>query len=246
MEEDVARVRWLDFVSHLGAGSGLLTFPVRIPRIVIATETESNFAQDDSVGSCFGTTSRPLRRRALRFSGPAYAYRPRSSKVGLQLPRPSETQHVTVVVDHLKCAQAVLGVCQALVHRNGPADVLFVQQVGVGGMDVGVPARPFVARMVRLRMNLRSNCLEAHHHTVPPDERPEIIFVAVPIASTLVRNFKAELGLVEVEARLKILDNKARNNSVESSHGPMVARVPEAIRATARFGTSHLPKAGRT
>ena len=146
--------------------------------------------------------------------------------VGSLLPRSSEANHVTVVVDHFEGAQAVLGVGQGLVHRNGAADVLLVQRVGVGGVDVGVPARPFVARMIRLRMNLGGNRLEADHHAVPPDERPEIISVAVvvPIASALVGDFKAELGLIEVEARLKILDNKARDDTVESGHGPIVAR----------------------
>ncbi len=71
--------------------------------------------------------------------------------------------------------------------------------------------------MIGLRMNLRGNLLEVHHNAVTPDERPEIL--AVPVASALVGNFKAELGLVEVEARLKILDNKERSNAVEGGHG---------------------------
>jgi hypothetical protein len=40
-----------------------------------------------------------------------------------------------------------------------------------------------------------------------------------------VSNFKTELGLVEVEARLQIVDNKAWSDAVERSHGSMVARV---------------------
>jgi hypothetical protein len=47
--------------------------------------------------------------------------------LGLQLARPSEAEHVAVVVHDFECAKAVLGVFQVLVHRNGPADVLFVQ-----------------------------------------------------------------------------------------------------------------------
>jgi hypothetical protein len=140
-------------------------------------------------------------------------------------PRSSEANHVAVVVYHFEGAQAVLGVCQGPVHRNGSADVLLVQRVGVGGVDVSVPARPFVAGMIRLGMNLRGNRLEAHHNAVPADERPEILAVVVPIASAPVGDFKAEFGLVEVEARLKVLDDKARNDTVEDGHGPMVARV---------------------
>jgi hypothetical protein len=47
----------------------------------------------------------------------------------------------------------------------------------------------------------------------------------VAVASALVSNFKTELGLVEVEARLQIIDNKAWSDAVELSHGSMVARV---------------------
>jgi hypothetical protein len=133
------------------------------------------------------------------------------------LARPSEAEHVTVVVDYLECAQSVRGVFQMLVHGNGSADVLFVQRVGVGGVDVGVPSRPFVARMIRLRMNLRGNRLEHHHDAVTPDHRPEIL--RDPVASALVLNFKPDLGLIELEARLKVVDNKERNNAVEGRHG---------------------------
>src|SRR6266568_2803992 len=84
------------------------------------------------------------------------------------------------------------------VHRSGSANVFLVQRVWVGGVDVGVPSRPFVARMIRLRMNLGGNRIENHHDAVT-DERPEIL--ADPVASTLMSNFKTELGLIEVEAR---------------------------------------------
>ncbi len=89
-------------------------------------------------------------------------------------------------------------------------------------MDVGVPARPLVAGMIRLRMNLRGNRLQTDHHAVPADKGPEIFSVAV--TASLISNLETELGLVEVEARLKIVDNKARSNAVERGHGPMVAR----------------------
>ena len=103
------------------------------------------------------------------------------------------------------------------VHRSGSANVFFLQRFGVGGVDVGVPSRPFVARMIRLRVNPRGNRLEHHHDAVTPDNRPEIL--GGPIASALVLNFKPELGLIEVESRLKILDNKEGNDTVEGRHG---------------------------
>jgi hypothetical protein len=34
-----------------------------------------------------------------------------------------------------------------------------------------------------------------------------------------VGNFKTELGLVKIEARLKILNNKKRSDAVERGHG---------------------------
>jgi hypothetical protein len=139
------------------------------------------------------------------------------------LARPSEAEHVAVVVGDFECAKAVLGILQRLVHRNGSADVLLVQRIGVGGVDVRVPARPFVARMIRLWMNLRGDRLQTDHRAVSADEGPEVLCVAV--ASALVSNFKTELGLVEVEARLQIIDNKAWSDAMERSHGSMVARV---------------------
>src|SRR5438128_2314316 len=133
------------------------------------------------------------------------------------LARASEAEDVTVIVYNLECAQSVRGVFQMFVHRSGSANVFFVQRVWVGGVDVGVPSRPFVARMIRLRVNPRGNRLEHHHDAVTPDHRPKIL--AVPVPSSLMRNLKTKLGLVEVEARLKILDNKKRSNTVERRHG---------------------------
>lgn len=66
-------------------------------------------------------------------------------------------------------------------------------------------------------MNFGRNRLETNHNVVTPDECPEILAVAV--ASALVLDFKAELGLVEVEGRLKIIDDEARNDAVERGHG---------------------------
>jgi hypothetical protein len=134
-----------------------------------------------------------------------------------RLARSSEAEHVTVVIDDFEGAKTVLGVFQRLVHRNGSADVFFVERVWVGGVDVRVPARPFVARMIRLRMNLRRNRLQTDHHAVSADEGPEILSLAV--TASLVSNFETELGAVEIEGRLKIVDNKARSNAVEGCHG---------------------------
>ena len=66
-------------------------------------------------------------------------------------------------------------------------------------------------------MNLRGNRLKADHHAVPADEGPDTL--ADPVASSLIGDFETELGLAEVEARLKIIDNKARSDTVERGHG---------------------------
>ncbi len=84
-------------------------------------------------------------------------------------------------------------------------------------MDVGIPTRPFVARMIRPRMNLRGNRLQTDHHAVSADKGPEILSMAV--TASLISNFETQLGLVEVEARLKIIDDKARSDAVERGHG---------------------------
>jgi hypothetical protein len=146
----------------------------------------------------------------------------RLPRVESQLARPSEAEDVTAVVNHFEGAEAVLGVCERLVHGNGSADVLFVERVGLGGVDVGIPARPFVAGMIRLRMDLRGNRLQTDHHAVSADEGPEIVCVVV--AASLVSNFESEFGLIEVDARLKIIDNKAGSDAVEGGHGTMLAR----------------------
>src|SRR4051794_20986139 len=70
-------------------------------------------------------------------------------------------------------------------------------------------------------MNLRDNRLEADHHAVSADKGPEILSVA----ASFVGNFETELGPIEVEGRLKIIDNKARSDAVERGHRPIVARV---------------------
>jgi hypothetical protein len=38
--------------------------------------------------------------------------------------------------------------------------------------------------------------------------------------------------VVEVEGRLKIIDNEARSDAVERGHGPMVARVGFRLRGS--------------
>ena len=71
--------------------------------------------------------------------------------------------------------------------------------------------------MVRLRMNLRGNLLEHDHDAITLHHPPKIL--AVPVSSTFVGNFKTELGLIEVEARLKIRDDKEGSDAVEGRHG---------------------------
>ena len=67
------------------------------------------------------------------------------SVADLLLYRPPKAQHVSVVVDDLEGPESILGIGKLAMHGNMPAGELFVQCVGIIGVDVGVPAGPFVA-----------------------------------------------------------------------------------------------------
>jgi len=127
-------------------------------------------------------------------SGPSSDYTLTASVLGFTnsqaLPPPSGT----VSFVDISTNNSVLGMA-TLAPATGPAWVN-ASNPAVGGVDVGVPSRPFVARMIRLRMNLRGNRLQHHHDAVTPDHRPEIL--RDPVASALVLNFKPELRLIEV------------------------------------------------
>src|SRR5204863_10176189 len=59
--------------------------------------------------------------------------------------RPSEADHIAVVVADLKSSKAVAGVGKWAVHRYGVRDVLRIKRVGIGSVNVRIPSRPFMA-----------------------------------------------------------------------------------------------------
>ncbi len=126
--------------------------------------------------------------------------------------RPAEAKHVAIIVEDFKCAEPVTVIFQRPMHGNIFTDVLPIQRVGVGSVDVGVPAGPLVTRVIRNRVNVRGNCLETNHYRVSADKSPEII--PLPIATALVSDVKTELGAVEIQARLQIVHNKTRDDGV--------------------------------
>jgi len=124
--------------------------------------------------------------------------------------RPSEADHIPAVVDDLESSKAVAGVGKRAVHGYGLRDVLRIQRVGIGSVNVGIPARPFMAGMIWLGMNLRRDGLEHDHYAVTLDDAPEIF--AVSVSSTSVGDPKAQLGAIKIEACLEIVhDEKGRD-----------------------------------
>src|SRR5690349_3937373 len=94
-------------------------------------------------------------RRLYQYDSRSKAHRTaidRMDDVGrleLLLQRPPKAQHVSVVIDDLEGAESVAGISQLPMHGSLAADELLVQRIRIVGVDVGVPAGPFVARMVR-------------------------------------------------------------------------------------------------
>ncbi len=128
---------------------------------------------------------------------------------------PPEAQHVSVVIDDFKGPESIAGIGQFPMHGNLPAGELCVQCVGIVDVDIGVPAGPFVTRMIRLRMDLRRDGLEIDHHPVASNDGEEII--SGSIASSFISNVKPQLGLVEGKRSGEVVDNKERSNRVQHS-----------------------------
>ena len=125
---------------------------------------------------------------------------------------PSEADHIPTVVDDLESAKAVAGVFKRAVHGYGLRDVLRIQGVGIVSVDVCIPARPVMAGMIGLRMNLRCDGLEHDHYAVALHDAPKIF--AVSISPALIGGSKAQLGAIKVEARLQIVYNKKRRDGI--------------------------------
>src|SRR5438270_3315432 len=133
----------------------------------------------------------------------------------LLIDRPPKAQHVSVVIDDLKGPESIAGIGQFPMHGDLPAGELCVQCVGIVGVDIGVPAGPFVACMVRLRMDLWRDGLEVQHDPVASDDGEEVI--SGSIASALIADVKPQLGLVERKRSGQVVDNKKGSNRVQHS-----------------------------
>lgn len=135
----------------------------------------------------------------------------------LFLERAAETEHVAVVVLDLESAQAVVGVGEFAVHGDVSGDVFAIQRVGIGGVDVGIPARAGVAGMIGLRVNFGCDVFEHEHDAVAPHDAPEVLDLAV--AAAFVGELEAELGGVEVERGWKAVDDEEGGDVVEQGGG---------------------------
>src|SRR5690349_4151548 len=128
---------------------------------------------------------------------------------------PPKAQHVSVVIHYLKGPESIVGIGQLPMHGNLSAGELCVQCVGIFRVDVGVPGGPFMARMVRLRMDLRRDGLEHEHDPVASNDGPKVI--SGSIASALIANGKSQLGLVERKRSGQVVVNKKGSNRVQHS-----------------------------
>jgi len=137
------------------------------------------------------------------------------SVADLLLYRPPKAQHVSVVVDDLEGPESILGIGKLAMHGNMPAGELFIQCVGIIGVDVGVPAGPFVARVVRLGMDFGSDLLEHEHDLVASNNGEEVR--PDPVTASLVANVESQLGLVERNRGVQVVDNKEGSNTVQHS-----------------------------
>ena len=137
------------------------------------------------------------------------------SVADLLLYRPPKAQHISVVVDDLEGPESVAGIGQIAMHENLLAGELFVQCVGIVGVDVGVPAGPFVARVVRLGMYLGRDRLEVQHDLIASHEGPEIRPLSV--AAALVANVEPQFGLVKRNRGVQVVNNKEGSNTVQHS-----------------------------
>ena len=124
--------------------------------------------------------------------------------------RPSEADHIPAVVHDLESSKAVAVVGKRAEHGYGFRHILRIKRIGVGSVNVRIPARPFMAGMIGLGMNLRRDGLKHDHHAVALHDTKEIL--AVSISSACVGDLKAQLGPIEVEACLEVVyDKKGRD-----------------------------------
>jgi len=140
------------------------------------------------------------RRRAVRID------RSRPSLLELLVNGAPKTQHISAVIGDLEGSESIARAGQFPMHRNPPAYELRVQRVRIVRAEVGVPASPFVTRMIRLWMDLGRDGLDHEHYPVASDDGPEVSFGSV--TTTFVKNVETQLGLIERKRGAQVVDNK--------------------------------------
>src|SRR5215467_15067517 len=136
----------------------------------------------------------------------------------------AKTEDVAAVVEDLEGTESVVGIGQFAVHGDFPAYELCVQGVGIIGVDVGVPGRPFVTRTIRLGMDLRGDGLEHEHDSVASKNGPEIL-VCLSVASSLIANVESQLGLIERKRSRQIVDNEKGSNTVQHGESAVDSKI---------------------
>ena len=139
-----------------------------------------------------------------------------------------ETQHVSAVVGDLEGSESIVRIGQFSMHGHLPAYELCVQRVGIIRADVGVPARPFVTRRIRLWMDLRCDGLEKEHRSVAYQDGPEV--VAVSVTTTLMKNVEPQLALIERKRRAQVVDNKRGSRTLQHSERAVDCNIAYAER----------------
>ena len=118
-----------------------------------------------------------------------------------------------------KGPESILGIGQLAMHGNLPAGELLYIPSGSSGVDVGVPAGPFMARVVLPRMDFGCDRLE-HEHDLAASNNGEEVRPA-PVTASLVANVESQPGLVECNCGVQVVDigrrHKEGSNTVQHS-----------------------------
>lgn len=114
--------------------------------------------------------------------------------------RPPKAQHVSIIVGDLESPQTICCVRKLPMYRNIFAKKFCVECVRIAGEDVSVPPGPFVARTVRLGMDMGCDALKANHDLIAARECPEVIDLF--FAATFMQDLKPKTRFIEINRRL--------------------------------------------
>src|SRR5262249_50535259 len=81
-----------------------------------------------------------------------------------------------------------------------------------------------MTRTIRLGMYLGRDGLEHEHDFVASKDGPEIV-VCVSVASSLITNVEAQLGLIERKRSGQIVDNKKGSDTVQHSESALESKI---------------------